>query len=340
LIEKYIKAMKNEIKYRKNTFLFPVETIYFGGGTPSLLNISHFEELLSEVYLNFNILPDPEITCECNPDDLSFEYLKNLKKTGINRLSIGIQSLSDKDLQIMGRRHTAFEAVKAIENSIKAGFENIGVDLIYGLPWSSRKRFAENLKKVAGMPVQHLSAYHLTIEKGTLFSKIFSKEMEEKESLYQYLHLCETMNKHGMVHYEVSNFCKPDLFSRHNSAYWHGCPYWGIGAGAHSYCNGKRYWNKQDIDLYISENFNLLREEETLSKADLFNEQIMLGLRTDKGIDLTKTVTGFSEYYENFKTVADKWQGKGVLYIENEHLKCYEEKWFIVDSIIEDFFIV
>jgi oxygen-independent coproporphyrinogen-3 oxidase len=332
--------MKNEIKYRKDLFQIPLETIYFGGGTPSLLKLTYFEELLSEIYFNFEILSDAEITCECNPDDLSLEFLENLKKTGINRLSIGVQSLSDNDLQIMGRRHTANQAIKAIEHSIKIGFENIGVDLIYGLPWSSQKTFSENLKKFADLPVQHLSAYHLTIEKETPFSKQFLKELSDKESFKQYLLLCETMKNKNMEHYEVSNFCLSGFYSRHNSAYWQGIPYLGLGAGAHSFYNGKRYWNKQDIDLYNSENFDLACEEETLSKTNLFNEQIMLELRTNRGVDLKKTETDFPEYFEMFKSVADKWQGRGALYIENEHLKCYEVKWFIVDNIIEDFFIV
>jgi oxygen-independent coproporphyrinogen-3 oxidase len=332
--------LRNEIKYRKETFQFLVETVYFGGGTPSLLNIFQIEELISEIHRSFNLFNDIEITFECNPDDLSLEFLINLKKAGVNRLSIGIQSLSDKDLQIMRRRHNAIQGIAAVENSIKAGFENIGVDFIYGLPWSNQKSFAKNLKKIADLPVKHLSAYHLTIEKGTSFSKKFSKELDDNKSLEQYLHLCETMGQKGMEHYEVSNFCLPHFYSRHNSAYWQRKPYLGIGAGAHSFYNNKRYWNKENIDLYNLENFDLVQENETLSKIDLFNEQIMLGLRTEQGVDLKKTEICFPEFLEMFKNVLNKWQSMEVLYIEKEHLKCYEKKWFIIDAIIEDFFIV
>ena len=327
------------MNFRAETFLFPIETVYFGGGTPSLLISNQIEEIISAVFENYEVTTNPEITCECNPDDLSFDYLKNIREAGINRLSIGIQSFSDNDLQFMGRRHNSKQAFKAIERSIKAGFENIGVDMIYGLPCSNHKLFSENLKKFADLPVQHLSAYNLTIEKDTPFFKKNLKELDDDESFRQYLILCETLKSRGMIHYEVSNFCKNGCHSQHNSSYWEGKPYLGIGAGSHSYYNGKRCWNKQDLRLYNSDNFNLIREEEILSETNKFNEQIMLGLRTRRGINLNQTETCFKSFFDDFIKTAIKWQDKGALYIENNHLICREEKWFIVDGVIEDFIV-
>lgn len=338
LIEKYIQSIKKEISYCTDSFRFPVGTIYFGGGTPSLLKISQIEDIISTIYKNFDVLQNPEITCECNPDDLNLNYLKNIKKTGINRLSIGIQSLSDEDLKIMRRRHNAKQAIESVEQSIKAGFKNISLDFIYGLPWGSQKSFSENLKKFAALPVQHLSAYHLSIEKGTPFFNQKMNELEDTESFRQYLLLCETLIKSGMIHYEVSNFCLPDFHSQHNSSYWQRKPYLGLGAGAHSCYSDMRSWNKQNIELYISDNFDFVCEYETLSEKNLFNEKIMLGLRTKEGIDLKKLEDDFKKYFRDFIKTAKKWVDKGVLFIENNHLICREEKWFIVDGVIGELF--
>jgi len=339
LIENYIQSLKNELNYRAESFCFPIKTIYFGGGTPSLLKTNQIEEIILTIFEKYDVLPNPEITCECNPDDLNFEYLKKLREVGINRLNIGIQSFLDNDLQFMNRRHNAKQALDAVEQSIKAGFDNIGVDMIYGLPWNNQKSFSENLKKFADLPVQHLSAYHLTIEKDTPFSKRNIKELDDTESFRQYKLLCETMNNKGMIHYEVSNFCLPDFHSKHNSSNWEGKPYLGIGAGAHSFYKGKRFWNKQDISIYKSDNFNFVREEEILTENNKFNELIMLRLRTYKGIDLSKTETEFQQFFKNFMKTAKKWQENGVLYVENNHLKCREEKWFIIDKVISDFVV-
>lgn len=340
MIEKYIQSLQNEITFRSESFRFPVSTVYFGGGTPSLLKPHQLEKIMLSVFNSFDVAADTEITCECNPDDLSFDYLKNICESGINRLSIGVQSLQDYDLQTMCRRHHSAQAIKAVEQSAKAGFRNIGVDLIYGLPWSNRTLFAENLKLFASLPVQHLSAYHLTIEEGTPFFQRNMKNVDNDESLAQYLLLCETLNRKGMEHYEISNFCMPDFYSRHNSSYWNDSPYLGLGAGAHSYYDGKRYWNQQNVELYCSNQFDSVREDEILSKTDLFNEQIMLGLRTKRGVDLAKIQADFTCFIAEFNVQAKKWQERGALYIENNHLICNEEKWFIVDRVIEDFIIV
>jgi len=339
LIDKYINSMKEEVKLRSKSFDYEIESIYFGGGTPSLLKIYQIKELISIIYENFKVLPKMEITCECNPDDLSLNYLKELKKAGINRLNIGIQSLNNKDLHKLGRRHNAKQVENSVKQAIKAGFENIGGDLIYGLPWSSMQSFSKNLEKILKLPIKHLSAYHLTIHENTEFFKENMAELSDSQSFDRYEILCKMMYKKGFIHYEVSNFCKPDFYARHNSGYWTGEPYLGIGAAAHSYYNNKRYWNIDNIETYLTENFDIIREEEFLSEKTLFNEQIMLGLRTNKGIKLKNNIFLKKEFLNDFIKTAKKWEDIGALYIEKGHLKCQEEYWFIVDKIILDFFV-
>ena len=341
LIENYINSLKNEIELRSKTFDYIIETIYFGGGTPSLLSPFFLEKIVDVICKNFKICDNPEITIECNPDDLNFDYLENLRKIGFNRISLGVQSLLDEDLVIMKRRHNVNQAMKVIDQSVSVGFDNIGVDLIYGLPWNDQKLFSENLKRFLELPIRHLSAYHLTIEKGTAFYKKKAagqlKELDDAESYSQYQILCEAAKLRGMAHYEVSNFCYPDFYSRHNSSYWKGIPYLGFGAGAHSYIDNRRFWNKADLNLYNSGKFSEICEEEILSTVDLFNEQIMLGLRTKWGVDIKRCEEKFPQFSANFHKMAKKWCSREALYVEADYLKCREEKWFIVDRIIEDF---
>ena len=344
LIENYIFSLKREIEYRSKTFNYLIETIYFGGGTPSLLPTFFWENIINTISKKFKISDNPEITIECNPDDLDFAYLTNLHEIGFNRISLGVQSLLDEDLKIMNRRHDVKQALEVVEQAASTGFDNIGVDIIYGLPWSNSKLFSENLRRFLQLPVNHFSAYHLTIEKGTAFHKRKEegrlKELDDTQSFRQYEILCNEMSFRGIDHYEVSNFCYPEFYSRHNSSYWKGIPYIGFGAGAHSYENNRRFWNKTDLNLYNSEKFDDIHEEEILSLSDLFNEQIMLGLRTKWGVDLINCENQFGQFYESFLKTMQKWSRGGVLYIESNHLKCYEKKWFIVDKVIEDFIIV
>lgn len=342
-IPQFVENLKSEIALRAPDFNFQIDTIYFGGGTPSLLKPEHLTEILNAFKSFFLISDKAEITIECNPDDLSVSYLNEILNRGFNRLSIGIQSFNDLDLQKMQRRHNSHQAKMAVDNAIKVGFNNIGVDFIYGLPWSNRQSFLENLAAFQNLPVQHISAYHLTIEKGTSFFNMkrngLLNELSDVESLEQYLLLCDGLGKAGKIHYEVSNFCIPGYFSQHNTSYWKGVAYLGFGPGSHSFVENKRFWNKSNLKQYLTSRFDLLQEEETLSRAERYNEMIMLGLRTMWGINMEHCNINFTEYFQGFNQTAEKWIDRGWLTVLNNHLICKEEHWFQVDRIIEDFLI-
>lgn len=342
-IPAFLVSLRNEIEERSVLFPFAVDTIYFGGGTPSVIETESFRTILNTIKSNFLVSQKAEITIECNPDDLSKAFLDEIIKIGFNRLSIGVQSFNDDDLKIMGRRHDSNQSFVAIDNALSAGFRNIGVDFIYGLPWSNKALFQRNLDVFKNLNVQHISAYHLTIEKGTSFYRRKERgllsEVRDTESLEQYNILCNELKESGMVHYEVSNFYKSGFISQHNSNYWKGVPYIGFGPGSHSYTLNKRSWNKANIRLYNSGGFNLLYQEETLNSTDRYNEMIMLGLRTMWGVNIEECRLQFPEYYKKFESCMMKWCHDDSLYIEEQHLKCREERWFLIDGIIEDFII-
>ncbi|MCL2072790.1 MAG: radical SAM family heme chaperone HemW [Marinilabiliaceae bacterium] len=337
LKKKYVESLISEIKYRSEQFKYPIETIFFGGGTPSLLEIYEVEKILSTIYNIFEVIPQAEVTFECNPDDLSIEYLTNIRSFGINRISIGIQSFSDNDLQIMGRRHNVKQAYKSIEMAFNAGFQNISADIIYGLPWNNIKLFKENLKQFISLKLPHFSAYHLEIETGTNFFNNKMKKIDDSESFEQYMLLCDTMQNIGMQHYEVSNYCMVGYFSRHNFAYWQRKPYLGIGAGAHSFHENCRFFNPKDVALYNMQNFDEIIEEEVLNKKEIYNEHILLGLRIYEGVNINFIKNKFTEFYRNFNDTAKKWINKNVLFVEGDWLKCFEKQWIIIDRVIEDF---
>lgn len=339
----FLNSLKQEIALKSTSFPYPIQTIYFGGGTPSLIKSEYLKDILILLQQYYNVNTNCEITIECNPDDLSKIYLDEILAVGFNRLSIGIQSFNDSDLKIMGRRHNAAQAFATIDDSKKAGFTNIGVDFIYGLPWSNLDSFTSNLKTFANLDVQHISAYCLSIEKGTAFFAKMEKglvhELDDSKSLDQYNMLCHEFNKSGFEHYEVSNFCRKGFYSQHNSAYWKGIPYLGFGPGSHSYKQGVRFWNKPDIKLYYEGNLGLLERMETLTKLDSYNEMIMLGLRTIWGVNIEVCKIQFPEYFSHFMLKMNKYCNNGLLFQNGENLKCYEKSWFMVDGIIEDFML-
>ncbi|GAO31308.1 radical SAM protein [Geofilum rubicundum JCM 15548] len=342
-MEPFFNTLKQEIVHYAPLFTNRIETLYFGGGTPSLLKSGMYTELflLLKSYYSFNT--DVEITIEANPDDLTPTYIDDLLALGFNRISIGIQSFNETDLQEMGRRHSSSQALQSIQNAYNGGFRNIGMDLIYGLPWSSTEAFEKNLEIFKTLPVNHLSAYHLTFEEGTPFERLLKRgvyqEMKDNKSLAQYELLCRLTANNGFEHYEVSNFSQPGYRSRHNSSYWNGSPYIGFGPGSHSYYKGKRSWNKPDLATYNKGHWADITEEETLNKDDLFNESIMLGLRTSDGIDLEQLQNLHPAFYEAFSKKQIKWLTAGDLYLAKNRLICHEKSWFIVDSIIKDLFI-
>jgi oxygen-independent coproporphyrinogen-3 oxidase len=340
----YFESLKEEIKQRSVSFSNIIDTVYLGGGTPSLLSVEMLSELYSCLLKHFNFNDNIEWTIEVNPDDVTADFLQSLLTTGFNRISIGVQSFKDEDLRQMGRRHNAAQAVSAVELARKSGFHNISIDLIYGLPWSNEINFGDNLKIMQKLNVQHLSAYHLTFEAGTPFTALlkkgFYKEISDESSLMQYQMLRKAALEVGFEHYEVSNFCMPGFQSRHNSAYWKGEPYIGLGPGSHSFFNNIRSWNKGNLELYNAKNYEAIHEQEYLTDIDRFNERIMLGLRTSDGVNLQQLKIDFPKFFENlFQQVQPRIQQKHLV-IEDEFLRCTAEGWFLSDAIIEELFLL
>ena len=280
-------ALLKEIEARKHEAGEPIRTIYIGGGTPSVLDTIDIFRILRTIGTE----EAEEITMEVNPGDVTEKYLHELKQCGVNRLSIGVQSFKDHLLQLIGRRHTASQAIDAVRMAQKAGFDNISIDLMYALPTQTESHWQADVALALKLGVQHISTYSLIYEEGTALTQKRDKgeitpiDEETENKMYDYL--CKRLTQEGFVHYEVSNFALPGKEAKHNSSYWDGTPYIGIGAGAHSYIGNVRSWNPDDLNAYIKgiENGSLVRESETLTEADLYNERIMLGLRTNRGIN-------------------------------------------------------
>ncbi|MBN1113518.1 MAG: radical SAM family heme chaperone HemW [Bacteroidales bacterium] len=344
----FVKSLLKEIDIQKNYLgNASVDTIYFGGGTPSSLDIEEVKVILDKLYSTFNISSDAEITFEANPEDLEYGYLPDLKELGINRLSIGIQSFNDDDLLFMNRKHSSEQAIKSVERAIKAGFTNISIDLIYGFPNLDLERWKSNLEIALSLPVTHISAYHLTIEERTVFSHYLKKgiitEMDEEDSVEQFSLLIEMAEKSGFIQYETSNFAKDNMISKHNSNYWKQVPYLGLGPSAHSYNGESRQWNVSLVNKYIDgiEANNPEFEKEIIDDNMAYNEYILTSLRTMWGIDLEYVKERFSADKYNFLLSEIENQ------IELKHLKLTDNKavltkkgLFVSDAIMSDLMII
>ena len=292
-MDQVTNALISELQQRKEYLQDePVETIYFGGGTPSILKASDIEEIINVVFKFYKVAADAEITLEANPDDLTPEKLTELKNAGINRLSIGIQSFREDDLKYLSRTHSAMQVTRCIEDALEAGFHNLSIDLIYGIPTLTDEGWTENLEKARALKIPHISAYSLTIEEKTPLEVMIRKgkinPVDESPSLLHYHILTRFMQQHGYEHYEVSNFCLPGAYSRHNTAYWQGKHYLGIGPSSHSYNGVSRSWNVSHLSKYIESVAAgcVEAEQELLSPVTQFNEYIMTSLRTMWGLDL------------------------------------------------------
>ncbi|WP_299012160.1 radical SAM family heme chaperone HemW [uncultured Polaribacter sp.] len=345
--EEMIFALIKEMELRKdelqNTI---VETIYFGGGTPSVLSTEEINTLIEAVYTNFKVASNPEITLEANPDDLSKEKIIGLSKSPINRLSIGIQSFFEKDLKLMNRAHNANEAKKCLEIATQY-FTNISLDLIYGIPDSTNKEWRTNIQTALDFGIPHISSYALTVEPKTALESLIAKgkikNVDEEKAQEQFYILLEELEKANFVHYELSNFGKKDFFSKNNSSYWLGKPYLGIGPSAHSFNGKQRSWNVRNNTLYIKsiKGEKLPIEREILSKTDVYNEYIMTGLRTIWGVSFIRIQTEFGEKYINYlKKETKKYIEQELLYIENDILKATLKGKFLVDGIASDLFML
>ncbi|SDF06240.1 radical SAM family heme chaperone HemW [Epilithonimonas hungarica] len=349
LKDEMLSAIKKEIRLRHNELENrSLKSLYFGGGTPSVLSVDEIKSLIDEIQKYFSFDENIEITLESNPDDLNKNFLKELSQTEINRLSIGTQSFFDQDLKFMNRAHNASEAESSIKRAQDFGLENISIDLIYGSPTSNFEIWKENLSKTIELQVPHVSSYALTVEPKTALEKWIENgkvsSPEEAEQNQEFYYMKDFLKDNGFDHYEISNFGKPGFHSRHNSAYWKSEAYLGIGPSAHSY-NGnlERSWNVANNSLYIKNiNQDLLpKETEILSEKDRFNEMMMIGLRTIWGVDLGKIYQNFSSEIIDYlnKEIKPKLES-GILIIEDNYLKIPETHWFLADGIASDLFII
>lgn len=342
-----VLALAKEIEIRKSEFQDEVvETIYFGGGTPSILTIEDLRFLINEVYKNYEVTENPEITVEANPDDLSKERIIELSNNKINRLSIGIQSFFEDDLKMMNRAHNSAEAKECLEFATQY-FDNISVDLIYGIPNMSNEKWLQNIETALSFNIPHISSYALTVEPKTALHSFIQKgiipQPDDEVAQEHFQILVDKLSENDFIHYELSNFGKENYFSKNNSSYWLGKKYIGIGPSAHSYDGEKRGWNVSNNSLYlksISEN-KLPSETETLSKTDRYNEYVMTGLRTIWGISLDRIETEFGKTYRDYlNQQAAKYIEDHLLFVDENILRTTKKGKFLSDGIASDLFLL
>lgn len=348
--EQMLDALKQEIQLKRDRYKSPIETIYFGGGTPSLLTSSEILQLLETINTVATIANDVEITLEANPDDLTSEKLIAFSKTPINRLSIGIQSFYEEDLQLMNRAHNAQEATQCLAQATQL-FNNITIDLIYGIPNMSNERWISNIQKALSYNIQHISSYALTVEPKTALEKLIAKgeiaTPKDRVAKTHFDELVKLLEANDFVHYELSNFGREGYFSKHNTSYWLGKEYVGIGPSAHSYHNTYRSWNVANNVQYIKavSERNIPEEKEVLTKSDRFNEYIMTGLRTIFGVNLTYVTEQFGGEIKNrLLNQAKRFLDNELLEIVNVNndklLKTTSKGKFLCDGIASDLFII
>lgn len=345
--DELVNALAKELVLRNDEFKNRiVETIYFGGGTPSLLSIDDLRFLIDEVYKNYEVSESPEITIEANPDDLTHQQLNDYAASPINRLSIGIQSFFEEDLKLMNRAHNSEEAKKCLEEATKH-FDNISIDLIYGIPGMSNERWIQNIETALAFNIPHISSYALTVEPKTALASFIKKgiikHVDDDLAQEQFHIMIEKLRDAGFIHYELSNFGKPEYFSRNNSAYWQGKPYLGIGPSAHSFDGKHRSWNVRNNSKYINslEKNILPIETETLSTTDKYNEYVMTGLRTIWGVSLEKVEQEFGEKYKTYLLEqSQKHIIEQLLYLDDGKLLVTKKGKFLSDGIASDLFML
>ena len=341
-----IEALLQEIEHRKDYLESKeIDSIYFGGGTPSLLSSDELEKIFDKIVSTFDVHPLAEITLEANPDDLHKEKLKAFKQSPINRFSIGIQSFMDDDLQYMNRAHTSIEAIESIYRTQDAGFENISIDLIYGTPTLSNSNWNNNILKAINTQVPHISAYALTVEQHTKLDTLIRKKIlapvDEVKSSEQFIHMIELLETNAFEQYEISNFCKNEQISKHNSSYWKGIPYIGIGPSAHSFDGRSRSWNPSSNMKYVQGIRTKMdvRTTEVLTRHDVLNEQIMTGIRTKWGINLMMIENTYGkEVVEEMQYNLQENAQQSWYRIENNVLTLTKEGKLFADKIASDLF--
>ncbi len=344
LIDAICTELSAEKKYIKNE---PVKTIYFGGGTPSLLTEDDFRQLFSTIEKEYDISACEEITLEANPDDLTTDYILMLRRLPFNRISIGVQSLVEDELRLINRRHSAAQAQTAVQACFEAGLTNINVDIIYGYSSQTINNFLFSVDNILNMNIKHISAYHLTYEKGTvLWQKLQRGEItpiDEELSLKMYQTLVEKLEEKGFRQYEISNFAQPGFESKHNSSYWNGSNYLGVGPSAHSFNGTTRKWNKSSISDYLQdiEAGTPAYELETLSETDQYNDFIITSLRTVKGISLAVLEEKFGKYRLSYcLDNARNYLQNNILVIENNYLRFTQKGFTVSDGVMADLLFV
>lgn len=343
-----LAALKKELESRAPELASEeINTIYLGGGTPSVLMIDELRSLLDTIRQHYNVSPEAEITMEANPDDLSQATLTAIRQTGYNRLSMGVQSFAEADLKLMNRRHGVMQAIQSVKWAKKAGFTNLSIDLIYGLPNQTPEEWERNVRIAVELDVQHISAYNLTYHEGTVFydqlKKGILKELPDELCLQQFELLIKILKEAGFEQYEISNFCKPGYYSRHNSSYWKSKKYMGIGPSAHSFDLNTRRWNVSSTGKYLQgvENNENYSETEVLTEQDRYNDCIITGLRTIWGISEERIQTEYSAPYgAHFQKMCDKYVHAGQLIRSSGIVRISPEGLFLSDRIMADFMVV
>ena len=344
--DKMIAAIHAELQLRKMEAQRPVETIYFGGGTPSVLSKEHIVGMLDQVHQHYDVIQSPEITLEANPDDLTLEYMQALQEAGINRLSIGIQSFHDSELKLMNRAHNASQALSSVTLA-KKEFDNVSIDLLFGNPNTTLDDWKRNLDHALQLEVPHISSYALTLEPKTALERFVDKGvvslLDENVVEAQFHHLVDTLTQAGYDHYELSSFGKPGYHSQNNTGYWQGKTYLGIGPSAHGFDGNQRYWNVSNNASYMQQitKGELPQTIEKLSVVDIFNESIMIGLRASWGVSLQAMENKLGlRYRQHLEDQAKRFMDEGLLHIENNALKTTRKGAFLADGISAELFLI
>lgn len=342
-MQAFVNALCAEMRLRRGEIGSSVQTVYFGGGTPSRLHRAHFEQIFDALFGEFSVDAAAEITLEANPDDLSAEYIQMLAALPFNRVSIGIQSFDDHELRFLSRRHSAQQAADAVRNCQKAGFANISIDLMYGLPNQTMDIWRNNLRKAVELDIQHISAYHLIYEEKTKLHALLRQHkiqpVSDELSTDMFSALIHTLAQHGFEHYEISNFARNRLYSNHNTSYWKNVPYIGFGPAAHSFDGGNRSWNAASLTRYIrgAQSGKFERETEHLSLHQKYNEFILTGLRTVWGVNLEELKSRFGTQLHDFCVEnARKFIAQRLLTFDGHMLKLTREGIFISDGIMSE----
>lgn len=344
LKERYVRALCRELEMRREYLRGePIETIYLGGGTPSQLDEGDFLRIFETIRTVYGMEHCQEITLEANPDDLTETYVAMLRRLPFNRISMGIQTFDDDTLKLLNRRHNAAQAIEAVERCRRAGFANISIDLIYGLPGETDERWKQDLQQAVALNVEHISAYHLTYEEGTRLYELLQarriREVDEESSVRFFSTLMDTLTDAGYEHYEISNFCRPGMHSRHNTSYWKGIPYLGCGASAHSFDRRTREWNVASIDEYIRalEDGHRLYETEPRDPDTAYNECVMTSLRTRQGLSLEEVEKEYGTVLRQYCTdMAQPYLKDGKLEMRDGRLRLTRDGIFVLDGIISD----